>query len=251
MKNPAHERCGAFHPSALIATDEKKPCSKPGVAQGERPRAGCATAWEGRDWAGHPSSSSAGDDEVDGLWAFSLLSGSTSKEIRCPSFSDLRPACSTAVTCRPASVAAAVIGLDEAVAALGIEKFDGTCRGHRQALLSPGVPPPAPARRHGPTFTRGGSSVTLTGPHEARTSKRKTIAIGQSNAVEKVAGATFADEPIEAMRTAMAFRQRSNKLRQQQLELACEPPRGIDDEDAAGAQALWRARNWKGVYLRA
>src|SRR5207247_10874168 len=44
-------------------------------------------------------------------------------------------------------VAAAVVRLDEAVAALGIEELDRTCHGHRETPFPVVAPPPTP--RHG------------------------------------------------------------------------------------------------------
>src|SRR5262249_60862018 len=82
-------------------------------------------------------------------------------------------------------VAPAVVGLDEAVAALGVEKFDRTCHRHRETPIPVVAPPPTrTARRLGRTFTNGGSSgltasVTPPGPHRRRNVKASPLKIGQ------------------------------------------------------------------------
>ena len=86
-----------------------------------------------------------------------FLSGSTSKEMRCPSFRDLRPGPLDGGDVHE-DVASSVIRLDETVAALGIEEFDRTCHGHRETPFPVVAPPSAPAaRRLGRTFAIGES----------------------------------------------------------------------------------------------
>jgi len=89
-------------------------------------------------------------------------------------------------------VAPAVIRLDEAVAALGIEEFNRTGHGHRGKLLSPWLPPPAHgARRLGRnqcTIGDGlGPAAVTPPPHSRRNVKATDRTIKPIGPVEKVA----------------------------------------------------------------
>src|SRR5262249_48404513 len=110
---------------------------------------------------------SAGDDEVDGLRTLALFIGLDVEGEALPLAQRFEPGPLDGGDVHE-HVAAAIVRLDEAVAALGVEELDRTCHGHRETPFPVVAPPPAPtARRLGRTFTNGESSgltASLTPP---------------------------------------------------------------------------------------
>src|SRR5882724_11758298 len=101
---------------------------------------------------------SARDDEIDGLGALALLVGLDVERDALSLVQRLEPGPLDGGDVHE-DVAPAVIGLDEAVTALGIEELDDTCHGHRETPFPVDAPPAAPtARRLSRTFANGGSS---------------------------------------------------------------------------------------------
>src|SRR5258706_47571 len=119
---------------------------------------------------------SAGDDEVDGFRALALLVGLDVEGEALPLAQRFEPGLLDRGDVHE-HVAATVVGLDEAVAALGVEKLDRTCHGHRETPFPVVAPPPTrTARRLGRTFSNGESSgltasVTPPAPTGGGTSK--------------------------------------------------------------------------------
>src|SRR5262249_7138581 len=119
---------------------------------------------------------SAGDDEVDGLRTLALFIGLDVEGEALPLAQRFEPGPLDGGDVHE-HVAAAIVGLDEAVAALGVEELDRTCHGHPETPSPVVAPPPAPtARRLGRTFTNGESSgltasVTPPAPTGGGTSK--------------------------------------------------------------------------------
>src|SRR5207253_3511412 len=126
---------------------------------------------------------STGDDEVDGLRTLALLVGLDVEGDALPLGQRLEPGALDGGDVHE-DVAAAVVRLDEAVAALGVEELDRTCHGHRETPFPVVAPPPTPtARRLGRTFTNGESSgltasVTPPGPHRRRNVNASPTKIG-------------------------------------------------------------------------
>src|SRR5215470_15594359 len=100
-----------------LAIDERR--SRGGGLQRERSAA---------DRRARPS---AGDDEVDGLRTLALLVGLDVEGDALPLGQRLEAGALDGGDVHE-DVPASVVRLDEAVAALGIEEFDGTCHGHRE-----------------------------------------------------------------------------------------------------------------------
>src|SRR5262249_38809559 len=133
-----------------------------------------------------------------------FLSGSTSKEMRCPSVSDLSPARSTGVACtKPSRPLSPGLMKPEPRSALKNLAFPAMAIGK---LPFPVVaPPPTPmARRLGRTFTNGESSgltasVTPPGPHRRRNVKASAHKNRLIQGCGKVAKLLFAGEPIDAV----------------------------------------------------
>src|SRR5262245_21101232 len=110
---------------------------------------------------------SAGDDEVDGLRTLALLVGLDIEGEALPLGQRFEPGSLDGGDVHK-HVAAAIVRLDETVAALGIEELDRTCHGHRETPFPVVAPPPTPTvRRLGRTFANGESSgltASLTPP---------------------------------------------------------------------------------------
>src|ERR1700730_8733215 len=154
---------------------------------GVEPRRRLAKRAVGGDWRAR---SSTGDDQVDGLRTLALLIGLDVDRDALPLGQRLEPGALDGGDVHE-DVAAAVVRLDEAVAALGVEELDRTCHGHRETPFPVVAPPPTPtARRLGRTFTNGESSgltasVTPPGPHRRRNVNGSPTKKTKSWAVEK------------------------------------------------------------------
>jgi hypothetical protein len=116
---------------------------------------------------GRRRSRSAGGDKIDGLWSFSLLVG---LDIEGNSLSFVKRLEAGLLDGRDMheNVAAAVIRLDKAIAALGIEKLDGTCHGHWETPFPMGCAAAARAAAR-PTCTAG---IAAAPPEAERQSQR-------------------------------------------------------------------------------
>src|SRR5262249_30569589 len=126
---------------------------------------------------------SAGHDEIDGLRALALLVG---LDVEGDVLSLIEPLEPGALDRGDVNehVAAAAVGFDEPVAALGVEELDDTCHGHRE------TPFPVVARRRAPAARRlrldihkRGSSGPIglrhsAGPHWRRNVKASPVKIG-------------------------------------------------------------------------
>src|SRR5437667_3385765 len=149
--------------------------------------AACAA---GAEASGGSSRRLAGDDEVDGFRTLALLVGLDVEGEALSLAQRFEPGLLNRGDVHK-HVAATVVGLDETVAALGVEELDRTCHGHRETPFPVVAPPPArTARRLGRTFTNGESSgptasVTPPAPNRRRNVKASRIKLGQSSAVEK------------------------------------------------------------------
>src|SRR5712691_3892502 len=150
---------------------------------------------------------SAGDDEVDGLRAFALLVGLDVEGDALPLGQRLEAGALDGGDVHE-HVASAVVRLDEAVAALGVEELDRTCHGHRETPFPVVAPPPAPtARRLGRTFANGERERphglrSSAGPHRRRNVKASADENTPNQGCGKVAKALFAGEPVDALRAA-------------------------------------------------
>ena len=138
-----------------------------------------------------------------------FLSGSTSKEMRCPSFERLEPGPLDRGDVHE-HVAPAVVRLDEAVAALGIEELDRTGHCHRETPL-PVVARRRPPRRDGSAgHSQAGkasavpASVTPPAPTGGGTSKPPAEKLDQIQPVEKWRNYISPAEPVEAVAAALA-----------------------------------------------
>src|SRR5262245_26087941 len=91
-----------------------------------------AQRWRRRGFAVTAERGSAGDDEVDRLRPLALLVGLDVEGDALPLGQRFEAGALDRGDVNE-HVAPAVIGLDEAVAALGVEELDGTCHRHREA----------------------------------------------------------------------------------------------------------------------
>src|SRR5262249_32205486 len=89
---------------------------------------------------------SAGDDEIDGFWTLALF---VRLDVERDTLAFVERLHASTLDCGDVHehVASAVVGLDEAVASLGIEELDGTTLRHREAPI-PNCPAAGP---HGAT----------------------------------------------------------------------------------------------------
>src|SRR5262249_15831019 len=131
-----------------------------------------------------------------------FLSGSTSKEMRCPSVSDLSPARSTAGTW-PNTSRPPPSGLMDAEPRWALKNLTVPAMAIGKLPFPVVAPPPTPmARRLGRTFTNGESSgltasVTPPGPHRRRNVKASAHKNRLIQGCGKVAKLLFAGEPID------------------------------------------------------
>jgi hypothetical protein len=141
-------------------------------------------------------------------------------------------------------VAAAIIGLDEAIATLGIEELNGTCHCHWEAPN-----PKAAAGQHGttarPDIQLRGRASAVFGPQSLRQPPSEAERQSQQHDVNlnkrcgKVLKLIFTCKPIKPIVT-VATTEHFNKLWNDRGELVFERPWRIDNDQTAAAKRALR-----------
>src|ERR1700704_3002080 len=163
--------------------------------------------------AGEPAAGiSTCDDEVDGLRTLALLVGLDVEGDALPLGQRLESGALDGSDMHE-HVAAPVTRLDEAVAALGVEEFDGTCHGHRETPFPRGC---SAADPHGaaarPDIRERGKQRPYGLRHSAGPHRRRNVKASRDESMliqgcGKVVKLLFACDPIDAMGAAAPSRE--------------------------------------------